>query len=546
MMKKIETITTKKDKWSRIILISILLLGAWIRLYKSTEFFPFWSEQVDDLLAIRMIWQTVQSGQFDQLSLKGQVGTYRWSLVGPNESNPIYHGVIYYYILLPAAVISHFDPYGVVIFLIILGISEVYLLYLVGRMLFADQTIGIIAALLGASSFWLAAYSRWIWTPSMVPFFSLVSVLAFLKILKGNLRWWYILALSLGIGAQVHNSRYVSLIFYSTLFLWYRPPMLAKKYEKALTIALFILPFVPTILTEATNEFSMIRGLSKVVVYGIPTAIPFLPQSLTLFLIDAIGLRMTYIHFLLPFRALLIDHAAFLGVAFIMLFLGLLSSKMHRFIKENQWSTTHWFIIWRWVLFLPVLVLLEYLYADEGLNPYSRMNNLVFALPMFLVCISYVVIRIWNTRLFIWRLIVASGLIFFMAINMNLIYKFLWSYNESSWAYKDLHMLADSIPQVAQGLPYDLIIYRYEGAEKSFINTKVYEPLYFIDRENKEMPETFNNVTSWGANHIPLRGRQAKMLIIVIDPAYMSQVPLPKEAQYVGKKVGYFVYRVFK
>jgi hypothetical protein len=185
---------------------------------------------------------------------------------------------------------------------------------------------------------------------------------------------------------------------------------------------------------------------------------------------------------------------------------------------------------------------IEYLYADQVINDYSRMNNMVFSLPVLFLCLAYVCVAVWRMRILFWRAIIMMGIAVFVFYNTVTVRDYLWRYTEVDWAYNDLKNTAILIPHYAQGQPYDLSVYRYN--EGSYESVNVYDMLYFIELYPAHMPETFNGVTHWGVTHEPLEGKNAHQRIIVIDKKYVGYRDLPKNAILVAKTIGYDMYRI--
>ncbi len=540
-----------KHTLEKIILIIILLIGAWMRLYRSAEFFPFWSEQADDMLAIRHIWQTIQSGKFNQLPLKGQTGTYRWSYIPSRADNPVYHGVAYYYLLLPAAVISHFQPYGVVLFIMLFGIMTIYLLYRAGILLFGSTAVGLVAAGLGACSFWLAAYSRWIWTPSMVPFFSILSLVSFLQVTKGKRGWWYILAVSLSVGSQIHDSGYVPLLFYLSMLFVYKPSLPKKFMQRLFLVLLFFIPLLPTILFEVTTGWTMTKALLKVI-FGfaagttgshVVSLLGTMIGGIASYVVEAFGLTMMNIHYVRRFidvsrglDPLLAIIAFLIG---IVLLLGVYEKVRH---PTQSFSPYRRLLVSWWIVCIPVSLFVEYLYLDEGINDYSRMNNLVFILPIFFLCLAYIVVYVWKQNRLWLRMCVAGGVFTFIILNGLTIRDYLWRHTENDWDYAQLQELAHRVPTAANGQAYNVWIYKYN--EGTFGDTTVYETLYGIDLLGLRMPETFNGIGYWGMPRQQLGAAPAKQSIIVIDKTYRGMRDLPGGAKLVGETKNFVIYKV--
>jgi hypothetical protein len=527
------------NKAHRWILVAILVVAAWFRLYRSDEFIPFWQEQVDDLLSIHVIWDNLIHGRWNALALHGQTGTYVWSLLDHNEQNPVYHGVAYYYILLPAAVLSGFNPYGVILFLIGLGVATIYLTYKVTSMIFQNERIGLIAAALGSVSFWLSAYSRWIWTPSMMPFFVTVSLLSLLYVLQGKKQWWYVLAVSTALGSQIHNSGYVPLVFFVGVVCLFRPSLPSRIWQKLLLLLLFIGPIVPTIWYEISARFQLATAMLSV-----PQHVPGIESmgsALFAVLRDMVALPMTPLDTFVGFKLWLRANSIFFGNTIIFL-IGMCVvwvignvRRWHPFSQKAIWVIALW-----WVIFIPIPLLVEVLYIDQQINPYSRMNNGLIAFPFFLVCVSFGLYRLWTSRVWFGKVLVIATCAGYVWFNMIASSNFLWGYQENSWAYKELAQVAYMLTTTAGDTPYNVVIYRY--SDGSFENPNVYESLYFTYIHGKHMPELFNNKSYWGVMRLPLSARPAGITLYVVDRAYLYRAPLPPGSQLVATTRSYHIY----
>jgi len=523
------------------ILIGILVCASFIRLYQSTQYIPFWEEQVDDMIAIRSTWHNLSTGNVQGLSLKGQSGTYRSSYLPPGQLTPVYHGVAYYYVLLPAAVLSKFNPYGVVLFLIALGLISVYLLYDVGVLLFKDKAVGLVAAFLGASSFWMSAYSRWIWTPSMMPFFTLLAFSSFFRVISGKTNWWYPLVFSLSLGSQMHDSGYVPLVFFLVATLLYRPPLPSTWWKKGMLVFLGLLPIAPTVINEVLEGFHMTRSLALVAYHALPT-FAALGTSFLRFVVNAFGVTIMNLSYI---ESIIAHGWVVLGV-FALVCFAVWREHTMRNVKKRSYPSLldrpnfpSSFIASWWLICLVMSVFIEYLYADQVLNDYSRMNNLAFTLPMIFLCGAFLIVELWRRYS---KVISISILCIFVSLNILTIRDYLWSYTERDWAYGDLVKVSWLIPHIAGEEPYDLVVYRYQ--EGSYESKNVFVMLYFIELYPARMPERFNGSIHWALSKQELRGREAHQQIIVMDKRYVGFRELPKSAQLIDQTQGYYVYKV--
>lgn len=188
------------------IFLGILLgIGLFLRLYKSDQYFMFTQDQALDMYALQDIYSALQQGDFARLPLIGEHGE------GPGDTNiegSIYHGSFFFYFLLPIAALTRFSMPGIVALLSIINAAGILLIYETGRLLF-DRTTGVIAAALYTVSFWMVGYGNEIWTPTLQPFFVLVSLAGFAGVLRGKERYWPLLGFGMAAVSQVHSSGYL-------------------------------------------------------------------------------------------------------------------------------------------------------------------------------------------------------------------------------------------------------------------------------------------------------------------------------------------------
>ena len=104
-------------KWikSNIILVIILLLGAFLRLYKIGDYMTLLGDEGRDALIVRNLLV-----HFDPI------------LIGPGTSvGSMYLGPLYYYFMAPFLLLWNFSPVGPSIGVALLGVATIYLVYLV-------------------------------------------------------------------------------------------------------------------------------------------------------------------------------------------------------------------------------------------------------------------------------------------------------------------------------------------------------------------------------------------------------------------------------
>ncbi len=181
-------------------IVIILIISAFLRLYKIADYMTFLGDEGRDVLVVYEI-------------LHGKL-----TLLGPTASvGGFFLGPIYYYFMTPFLWLFNYDPVGPAIMVALFGIATVFLVYKVAKELF-NQKVGLISSFLYAISPLVIAYSRSSWNPNVVPFFSLLSLYFVYKALKKNsLKWFLICGLFLGIGLQLHYL----MLFLITIILIY-------------------------------------------------------------------------------------------------------------------------------------------------------------------------------------------------------------------------------------------------------------------------------------------------------------------------------------
>lgn len=169
-----------------VLLGAIILLAAFLRLYRIADYMTFLGDEGRDVLAVKHI-------------LDGHI-----TLLGPHSSAAdFYYGPIYFYMIAPFLWLFRFDPVGPAVFIALLGIATVGLVYYVGKRFFGEGA-GLSAAALYTVSPIVIAYSRSSWNPNPLPFVSLLTFFVlYLALVKP---WWWkfgLVGFLLGIAIQL-------------------------------------------------------------------------------------------------------------------------------------------------------------------------------------------------------------------------------------------------------------------------------------------------------------------------------------------------------
>lgn len=234
-----------KKNW---ILLTILIIGAFLRLYKIDGYMTFLGDEGRDSIIVRNL--LVHADPI---------------LIGPGTSvGGMYLGPLYYYFMAPFLFLSGFSPVGPAVGIALLGVATIYLIYIVGRDWFG-KTAGIIAAILFSISPTVITYSHSSWNPNIMPFFALLSIYAIWKVYASReasreVGWWLIIcAISF---AFVLNSHYLGVFLAPVLFVYWflsRPPLRYSLFA----ITLFAFLMSPILAFDIRHDWMNSRALYK-------------------------------------------------------------------------------------------------------------------------------------------------------------------------------------------------------------------------------------------------------------------------------------------
>lgn len=251
MLKRLQKFISK-NKIEFLILLLIVVVAAFFRLYKISDYMTFLGDEGRDVLVAREI-------------LHGNL-----TLLGPRASaGDFFLGPIYYYMIAPFLFMSGYDPVGPAIMVALFGVATVILVYIVTRD-FIGIKAGLAAAFLFAISPLVIAYSRSSWNPNLMPFFSLLLLyVAYLGLKKQNLKLFIVTGLLLGIAMQLH---YLT-VFLSVITLVFlvlgnyisNKKGFIKNFMSQLVgvIVGFILGIAPFLLFEIKNGFPNIKTIFR-------------------------------------------------------------------------------------------------------------------------------------------------------------------------------------------------------------------------------------------------------------------------------------------
>lgn len=232
-------------------LIGILCLGAYLRLYKISNYMTFLGDEGRDVLIVK---QMIVDGKFTLLGPTASVGGF-------------FMGPIYYYFMAPFLYLWKLNPVGPAVMVALFGIATIFLVWKMGQELISKR-VALIAALLYAVSPLVISYSRSSWNPNIVPFFSLLMMYFLWRVIRRDewkkLFWVGVCA---GIGIQLHYTFLFLFGVVGVLMLIYGRSLKKVRYM-LLGVLGFVIGFSPFLAFELRHGFMNTRAILDFVFRG--------------------------------------------------------------------------------------------------------------------------------------------------------------------------------------------------------------------------------------------------------------------------------------
>lgn len=177
------------NKIKYLLFAIVLFASTFTHLYRINHTFTFHNDEARDVLIV-----------------KKMIDTGKPVLLGPQTSvGNMYLGPLYYYMMLPALVMSGMNPIGPAIMVAIFGVITSILLFYIGTRRYSLMA-GTVAGLFYSLTPVMIHYSRSSWNPNTIPFFATLLIFAWYE--KSYL-WWLMLGMVAGAIFQLH---YVALV----------------------------------------------------------------------------------------------------------------------------------------------------------------------------------------------------------------------------------------------------------------------------------------------------------------------------------------------
>jgi 4-amino-4-deoxy-L-arabinose transferase-like glycosyltransferase len=225
-------------------ILSLILLGGFLRLYRLEGSLMFLGDQGRDALA-----------------MKRMLIDHDLPFIGPITSvGGFYLGPLYFYLMAPFLWLARYNPVGPAMATALLGIITIPVLYLIAEKMLSKQTAGF-AALLYTLAVIPISETRSAWNPNPMPLAALGIIYGLYQaVCKKKPNWLLLSAFSLAVALQLHYM----IVFLGPFLVWqiilsWRQPKLRMKLLQGL--AIFLLVMSPLILFEIKNNFLNFKGL---------------------------------------------------------------------------------------------------------------------------------------------------------------------------------------------------------------------------------------------------------------------------------------------
>ncbi len=235
----------KKKYLILFLLFLILIIAAFLRFNKLDQSLDFGGDLGRDALAAKRI-----------------IVDHKLTLIGPRASaGDFYLGPFYFYFISLPLLIFNLSPLGPVYWSAFFGVLSVVLVFVLGKDLWGEEQ-GLLGAFLYSISPVVVSYSRVSGNYTHLPFFALFAVWTFWRWLKQRRPLYLLLvAVSCGIGLQLHYSAILLLLFFFLCLIWHKINLWQFKSQLLLSALAFVFLMSPLFFFDLRHHWINSRGL---------------------------------------------------------------------------------------------------------------------------------------------------------------------------------------------------------------------------------------------------------------------------------------------
>ncbi len=243
----------QKHRFEIIFVICLILITAFLRLYRIDEYMTFLGDEGRDALVVKKI-----------------LVNYDFPLLGaPTSVGNMYNGPLYYYMMATAMAVWWMSPIAAAAMVALVGTAAVGLVYYLARSWFG-KVAAIVSATLYALSPVNIIYSRSSWNPNPAPLFALLGIIGLFKSRQtGNYLWLILTGGALAFAVQMHLLALILLPIFGTIWayeLWekYKQKKESRNFWKGFILALitFLILMSPLAIFDFKYNFQNYRALT--------------------------------------------------------------------------------------------------------------------------------------------------------------------------------------------------------------------------------------------------------------------------------------------
>lgn len=232
---------------TNFLLVLILGIGFFLRVYRVGDLLGFYYDQGRDALAIWNLW-------------------HKWDffLIGPTTGIAgIFRGPFYYYLIAPFYLLGKGNPVWPSVFLSATTIAASFIAYLLGAKIHS-KTAGLIAAFISCFSFNIVMASRWLSNPTPMLLLSMLLVWFMLKVTEGKTKAWLGIALVLGLSLFHFGSAGEVFYFLAVaIFAILNRKHLPNRKIFFISCLLFLATVLPLVIFDIKNHFLLSGNIKK-------------------------------------------------------------------------------------------------------------------------------------------------------------------------------------------------------------------------------------------------------------------------------------------
>lgn len=244
----------KKNRFEVTFIVCLILLTAFLRLYRIDEYMTFLGDEGRDALVVKKILV------YHDLPLLG----------APTSVGNMYNGPLYYYMMAAAMAVWWMNPVAAAVMVALVGIAAVGLVYYLAR-----EWFGKVAAIISATLYSISPvniiYSRSSWNPNPAPFFALLGILGLYKSWKTkNYLWLTITGVALAFAVQMHLLALILLPIYGVIWLYTLWDKIKNKTKLknfwtgfVLALVAFLILMSPLVIFDVKYNYQNYRALTN-------------------------------------------------------------------------------------------------------------------------------------------------------------------------------------------------------------------------------------------------------------------------------------------